>query len=42
MVKISNGTEALDKFDYEFISFQRKMWEKVVKVFNPTPIFEFF
>ncbi len=35
MVKISNGTKALDQFDYELISFQRKMWEKVVKVFKP-------
>jgi hypothetical protein len=37
MVQVSNGTKALDQFDYErrFISFQRKMWEEVVKVFKP-------
>jgi hypothetical protein len=35
MVKFSNGTKALDQFDYELVSFQTKMWEEVVKVFKP-------
>jgi hypothetical protein len=35
MVQVLDGTKALDQFDYELISFQRKMWEEVVKVFKP-------
>jgi hypothetical protein len=35
MVQVSNGTKALDKFDYELVSFQNKTWEEVVKVFKP-------
>jgi hypothetical protein len=35
MVKILNGIEALDQFDFELISFQRKMWEEVVNVLKP-------
>jgi hypothetical protein len=32
MVQVLNGTELFDQFDSKFISFQRKMWEEVVKV----------
>jgi hypothetical protein len=35
MVQVLDGTNALDQFDYELISFQRKIWEEVVKVFKP-------
>jgi hypothetical protein len=35
MVQVSNGTKASDQFDYELISFQKKMWEEIVKFFKP-------
>jgi hypothetical protein len=32
MVQVLNGIEVLNQFDFELISFQRKMREEVVKV----------
>lgn len=35
MEQVLDGTKALNQFDYEHISFQRKMLEEVVKFFKP-------
>jgi len=35
MVQVLDGIKVLDQFDFDLISFQRKMQEEVVKVFKP-------
>ncbi len=42
-MKFSDGIKALDQFYYEFVSFQRRMWEEVAKVLKPfLQFFNFF